>query len=116
MFEHVVRLEPNDASAHNGLGNVEHALGNLDAAIAASNRAIELAPRYAAAHHDLALAFEAKMRADPARADEWCQKALQVWQKTYQLAPDDPSSSADYILTIGQRISWLERQCGRGEI
>ncbi len=112
LFEHVVQLEPNDASAHNGLGNVEHALGNLDGAIAAYSRAIELAPGYAAAHHDLALAFEAKMQADPARAGEWCQKALQAWQRTYQLAPDDPSFSADYILTIGQRISWLKRQCG----
>jgi hypothetical protein len=114
LFKHVVQLEPDDASAHNGLGNVEYALGNLDAAIGAYSRAIELAPDYAAAHHDLALACEAKMQADPARADEWCREALQAWQGAYRLAPDDPLFSADDILTIGQRISWLERQCKHG--
>ncbi len=112
FFEHVVQFQPDEASAHNGLGNVECALGNLDAAIAAYERAIELAPHYTAAYHDLALAFEAKAQADPERADEWRLKALQAWQKTYQLAPDDAGFSADYILTIGQRISWLKRQCG----
>ena len=70
-----------------------------------------LAPGYTAAHHDLALAFEAKMRADPAHADEWCQRALQAWQRTYELAPDDPGFSADAILAIGQQISWLRREC-----
>jgi tetratricopeptide (TPR) repeat protein len=112
MFEHVVQLEPDNASAHNGLGNVQHALGNLDAAIAKYSRAIELAPTYTAAYHDLAIACEGKMQADPAHAMEWCQKALTAWRKTYQLAPEDAGFSADYILTIGQRISRLERQCG----
>jgi tetratricopeptide (TPR) repeat protein len=112
FFEHVVQLEPGDANAHNGLGNVAYALGDLDTAIAAYRRAIEIAPGYTAAHHDLALAFEAKMQADPAHADEWRQQALQAWQRTYELAPDDPGFSADAILAIGQRVSVLRH--GRG--
>ena len=111
-FRHVVGLEPNNAAAHNGLGNIEYALGNLDGAIVAYNRAIALAPGYTAAHHDLALVFEAKMEADPAHADGWCRKALQAWQTVYRLAPDDPIFSADDVLAIGQRISWFKQRCG----
>lgn len=113
LFEHAAKLAPNDASAQNGLGNVQYARGNIDAAIKAYSRAIELAPTYAAAHHDLALALEAKMHADSAHAQKWCQDALQEWQKTYQLAPDDPGFSPEYILTIGQQITLLKQQCNR---
>ena len=112
FFEHVVQLNPEDAAANNGLGNVEYARGNLDAAIAAYSRAVELAPGYAEAHHDLALAFEAKIQAEPARAGEWCRRALRAWRRVYELAPDNPGFSAEEILAIGQRISWLKRQCG----
>jgi tetratricopeptide (TPR) repeat protein len=107
MFEHAAQLDPANSSAQNGLGNVQYALGNLDAAIAAYTRAIELDPAYTAAYHDLALAYEGKMQ----EGREWCQKALEAWRKAYQLAPDDPTFPADYLLAIGQRISWLEQQC-----
>lgn len=112
LFEHAAQLDPNDPSAQNGLGNVQYARGNLDAAIKAYKNAISLAPSYTAAHHDLAIAYEAKMKAAPSDATEWCQKALAAWQKTYHLAPKDPGFSADYIFEIGRRIRWLEGQCG----
>jgi tetratricopeptide (TPR) repeat protein len=112
LFEQAVRLNPDDASAHNGLGNVQYALGNLDAAIEAYNKAIKLAPNYTAAYHDLSLAYKAKMDADPGHATDWCQKALAAWQEAYHLAPEDPGFSADYVLKMGQHLRWLERQCG----
>lgn len=112
FFQHAVQLDPTDASAQNGLGNVQYAVGNLDAAIAAYSQAVALLPTYTAAHHDLALAYEGKMKSDPAHANDWCQKAVATWQTAYQLAPEDPSFSADDVLRIGQRIRWLERQCG----
>ncbi len=112
LFEYTVQFDPHNASAQNGLGNVHHALGNLDAAIEAYTRAIELAPTYTAVYHDLALAYEAKMQANPASVAEWCRKALATWQQAYHFAPDDPGFSADHILQIGKRIRWLERQCG----
>jgi tetratricopeptide (TPR) repeat protein len=115
LFQHVVQLEPNNAGAHNGLGNIEHALGNLDAAITAYHRAIELLPSYTAAHHDLALAFEGKMQSDQIHKDDWCTKAVEEWQRTYDLAPNDPGFSAEYILKIGQRITWLKQQCGKAK-
>jgi tetratricopeptide (TPR) repeat protein len=112
LFEQAARLNPADAGAHNGLGNVQYALGHWDAAIQAYSRAIELAPTYASAYHDLTLAYEAKMKADPGHAAEWCRKALAAWQKAYHLAPQDPSFSADYLLKMGQHLHWLEQQCG----
>lgn len=112
LFEQAARLNPEDAGAHNGLGNVQYALGHWDAAIQAYSRAIELAPTYTAAYHDLTLAYEAKMKADPEHASEWCRKALAAWQKAYHLAPQDPSFSADYLLKMGQHLHWLEQQCG----
>jgi tetratricopeptide (TPR) repeat protein len=112
LFEQAAKLNPDDPSAHNGLGNVQYALGNLDAAIQAYSRAVELAPTYTAAYHDLTLAYEAKMKADPKHASQWCRKALAAWQKAYHLAPQDPTFSADYLLTMGQHLHWLEEQCG----
>jgi tetratricopeptide (TPR) repeat protein len=109
LFEQAAKLDPDDASAQNGLGNVQHALGNLDAAISAYQRAIELAPKYTAAYHDLALAFEAKMEAEPSARGHWRERALEAWQEAYRLAPDDPGFSADQVLAIGQRISLLRR-------
>jgi tetratricopeptide (TPR) repeat protein len=111
FFEHVVQQDPEDASAQNGLGNVQYALGHLDAAIDAYCRAIELKPAYSAAHHDLAAAYEAKRKEDPARSAEWCRKALAAWREAYELAPNDRGFSADQVLWIGQRIAWLKRQC-----
>ncbi|MBE9581195.1 MAG: tetratricopeptide repeat protein [Proteobacteria bacterium] len=114
LFRHVVQLDLGNAGAHNGLGNIEDALGNIDAAITCYNQAIELMPKYTAAYHDLAIAFENKMKTDPTHSNDWCRKALEAWQKTYELAPNDPGFSADYIVTIGQRISWLKQKCGKG--
>jgi tetratricopeptide (TPR) repeat protein len=111
FFEHVAQEDPEDASAQNGLGNVQYALGHLDAAIDAYCRAVELQPAYTAAHHDLAIAYEARMKADPAHSTDWCQKALAAWREAYELAPNDPGFSADQVLWMGQRIAWLKRQC-----
>jgi tetratricopeptide (TPR) repeat protein len=113
LFQHVVQLEPENASAHNGLGNVEYARGNLEGAIEAGKRAIKLIPSYTAAHHDLAITYEAKMKADPRRAKDWCRKALEAWQRAYELAPADPGFSPDYIVSMGQQISRLKAQCAR---
>jgi hypothetical protein len=69
-------------------------------------------PTYTAAHHDLAITYEAKMEEDPDHAADWCHKALASWRQVYALGPEDAAFSADYLLTIGQRIRWLGRQCG----
>ncbi|MBN1660287.1 MAG: CHAT domain-containing protein [Anaerolineae bacterium] len=111
FFDHVVRLDPDHASAHNGLGNVLYARGEIDRAIDAYRRAVELQPTYAAAHHDLAAAYQAKMAQDPPNAASWCRQALAEWRQVYELAPLDLTFSADDLLIIGQRIAWLRQQC-----
>jgi len=112
-FEFVARLDPENASAQNGLGNIQHALGNLDAAIKAYSQAIRLLPTYTAAYHDLSLAYEDKMKIDRKHARDWCEKALRTWRKAYRLAPKDPGFSEADLLRIGQSISWLEGKCGK---
>ena len=113
LFQHVVQLEPENASALNGLGNVEYARGNLDGAIAACEQATKLIPSYTAAHHDLAITYEAKMKADPRRAKDWCRKTLETWQRAYELAPADPGFSSEYIVSMGQQISRLKGECAK---
>ena len=107
LFEQAAKLDPKDASAQNGMGNVLDARGDLDGAIAAYRRAIKLAPDYTAAHHDLAAAFEEKAKAEPSGAKAWLKRALRAWQEAYRLAPNDPLFSADQVLEMGQRIEWL---------
>lgn len=58
-------------------------------------------------------ALEARMQNDPKHKHDWCQKAVEEWQNTYDLAPGDTGFSARYILEIGQRITWLKTRCGK---
>lgn len=110
IFAQAAKLDPSNPSAQNGLGNVEYMLGHLDAAIAAYRRAVDLAPTYTAAWHDLAVAYEAKGQADPSRATKWRKQALAAWRKTYALMPGDPSFSPEYVVSVGKRVAWLEQQ------
>ena len=109
-FEGAIKLDPGDPSAQNGLGNIFYARQDFEKAIEAHKRAVKLSPSYTAAYHDLALAYEAQMSRDSKEAAKWRQAAIKAWKKTYELAPEDPGFTADYILTIGKRIHWLETQ------
>jgi tetratricopeptide (TPR) repeat protein len=112
-FEQALSLDPDDASAQLGMGNVLYAQGKLDGAIAACSRATELMPRFTSAHHDLALVCEGKMAADPGRADEWCRRALAAWWQAYQLMQGDAAYGPDYASTyILPRLTWLMERCG----
>lgn len=112
IFTQAVRLDPSNPSALKGLATAKHEMGDLDAAISLYLKTIELAPEYVSAHHDLAIAYEDKMHVDEEQKTQWCRKALQEWQKAYQLAPNDPGYSADYIVQmIGKRIARLKEQC-----
>jgi predicted O-linked N-acetylglucosamine transferase (SPINDLY family) len=52
-FQKTVELMPNDAEAHNNLGNVLKDLGQLDSAVASYRRALEIKPDFAEAHSNL---------------------------------------------------------------
>ena len=111
LFAHILKLNPDDPSAHNGLANVAYARGDFDMAVTHSQRAVSLADYYTAAYKDLALAYEGKWGQDPDQAAHWCALAIAAWREAYRLAPDDPSFTADQILQIGKRIRKLEKYC-----
>ncbi len=108
LLERAVQLGADNAMVYYGIGFTRRAVGNLDAAVAAYERAVELHPGYTLAYRDLALAYESKMQVDASRAGEWCRKALWAWQQVYQLAPNDPGFSANYA-AISQRMAQLQQ-------
>ena len=67
------------------LGNVLDELERLDESIAAYRRAVALAPRYADAHYNLALAYERKGRR---------RQALRHWQAIVKLDNRGPVGGA----------------------
>ena len=112
LFTDITRLAPTDAGAYNGLGNVQSLRGNFDAAIESYLKAIRILPQYGAAYHDLALAYEAKRRADPEHDRTWCTKALDAWRKTDEIAGKSRNEwTGDEINGIRQSIQRLAEQC-----
>jgi tetratricopeptide (TPR) repeat protein len=112
-FEQALHLDPDDAAAQLGMGNVLYARGKLDEAYAACSRAIELMPNFTSAYHDLAMVCEAQMKKEPEHTDDWCRRALAAWWRTYQLMQGDAAYAADYATgTVLPRWAWLMEQCG----
>jgi tetratricopeptide (TPR) repeat protein len=115
-FQQALRLDPDDAAAQLGMGNVLYAQNKLDEAFAACSRATELMPKFTSAHHDLALVCERKMTADPEHADDWCRAALAAWRRTRDLMQGDAAYPPDYVSRyIEPRLAWFTQQCGPGE-
>lgn len=112
LFTQAVRLDPSYPGALKGLAVAKHYMGDLNAEIDLYLKTVKLAPKYASAHHDLAIAYEEKMQTDPGQKTQWCRKALREWQTFYQLAPNDPGFSEDYIVRIGKHITNLKGECG----
>jgi serine/threonine-protein kinase len=64
-----IRLEPDDALAHNSLGNALAGQGKLEAAVAEYRAAIRLKPDYAGAHYNLGLALAGQGKPEAAVAE-----------------------------------------------
>ena len=112
LFKDTLRLDPSNEGALNGLGNVQYARGEPDAAITSYRSAVEANPTYASAYHDLALAYEAKWRADPGHGSNWCTLALAAWRKTHELGSKQPMfSTGSFLERIQDHIDSLETQC-----
>ena len=80
MLSACVQLQPDDALAHNNLGNAWKDQGKLDEAVACYQRALLLKPDYAAAHNNLGNVFK-----DQRKLDE----AVACYRRALQLQPDD---------------------------
>ncbi len=87
-LQEAVAIHPNYKNAYLLLGNAHYYLGNYEEAIAYYRRALELAPGYAEANRNLAIAlrdagrYYGEQRQDIARA-------LQFLEQAYQMEPRD---------------------------
>jgi tetratricopeptide (TPR) repeat protein len=79
IYEDAARKCPNNARAHSNLGYVLIDAGEIDRALAACSRAIELSPDFAEAYNNRGLAFAAKGQYDRAIAD---------YNRVIELQPD----------------------------
>ncbi len=112
-FEIALALEDpadinNIAGAKNGLGNYYSLTGDYDKAINMHLEAIKIVPRYASAHHDLALVYEEKMGKNGSDSNEWRMKAIEEWKKALLFGKNDPNFSPDDMVRIEKRIHDLK--------
>lgn len=113
-FQRAIEVNPYDASALNGLGNLEYQAHNYRAAVDLMERAIALAPNYTFAYHDLGGAAMALMRQDPVGGYHWCRKALTAFETALSLAERDASFGPNEMRRIRGYIAYLKKECGPG--
>ena len=59
-YKKTIELRPNDAHAHNNMGNAYKEMGDFDKAIKCYDRAINSKPDYASAHYNLGIVYQKK--------------------------------------------------------
>lgn len=109
-FKNVLDLNGRDPGALNGLGNVLFQQGKLQEALQMYEKALRIAPTYAAASHDAAMVCERLMNRDLPRKAEWRTKAIEFWERFIELSRDDPQISPEYADRIRERIRRLSRE------
>ena len=123
-----VQLEPQDAEAHNNLGNTLKELGRLDEAEASYKKAIALKPDYAKAYNNLGVTLQElgrlkeaeasykkaiKLKPDYAKAHynlgkvyktiAKYSKAVECFEKTLELSSEDLLGATLQLATLGKR-------------
>ncbi len=90
QFKKVLGVEPNDPGALNGMGSVLAVKGQLEEAMDYIERAIEVRPRYPAAHCDLAQCCYALVQrgGDPQQRQELLRKGLTSYLWLAELRKD----------------------------
>ncbi len=76
IYREILRLQPNNAAAHNNLGSAFKGLGKLDEAVASYHKALAIKPDYAKAHINLGYALQGLGKSDEAVASY--RKALAI--------------------------------------
>jgi tetratricopeptide (TPR) repeat protein len=82
-LERAATLSPDDAGAHNNLGNALGQLGRLDDAVASYRRALALKPDFAEAHNNLGNSLQGLGQLEAAAAS---------YRRALQLKPDYPEA------------------------
>ena len=90
-FERAAVLRPDLAEAHNDLGRVRLALGNVTGAMASCQRALELRPDFAAAHGNLANARRSRGELDA---------AIEGYRRVIALEPDSLVALAHLVAAL----------------
>ena len=85
LFQQVLGANPKDAGAHNGLGGVDFARGDIDHAIAEYETATGIAPEYAYSWHDLTLALYTKYTAATAPERDTLRRLIVALQRVLEL-------------------------------
>ena len=104
LLETAIEHEPRFVDAHNNLGNVLKAEGDLLRAESAYRRAIDIAPSYFDAHFNLGIVLEAMGR--PGEGKESYRNALDI-QPDYLPAYLNSGSSTRRSNTIGGSSRWI---------
>ncbi len=86
-----VKLSPQDAEAHNNLGNTLKELERLDEAECSYKQAIDLSPNYAEAHCNLGIVLHALGKLDKAEAS---------YKQAASLKPDFPEAYGNLGITL----------------
>ncbi|VXD23376.1 Tetratricopeptide TPR_2 repeat protein [Planktothrix serta PCC 8927] len=84
IFRQVIRINPQDANAYNGMGNALRKQGKLEEAITYYQKAIQLDPKYPNAYNGMGLALKDQGKLEA---------AITNYQKAIQL---DPKSAIPY--------------------
>lgn len=109
-FEFVLEKDAQNSGAFNGLGNICSLRNDLDSAITHYKKAIQIAPDYLFAHHDLAGAYYIKGYNDISVRREFYEKAIEEFRKVLQLNEHQHSLEPLYVSQIHNRINALSSE------
>jgi len=99
QYQKTLEIKPDDAKAHNNLGDVFNKKGRVDEAIAQFQKAVEIQPDYAEAHRNLAICLRQQGRMG---------EAIAHYQKALQIEPANPS--------IQNSLAWLLATCSEASL
>lgn len=110
-FKWALEKDPSNVNACHGIGDIERARGNTDAAIEYYDKCIRLLPSHTVSYIHLFEIYEMKIRTDQENAEEWCKKALEAARKAEKYGLDEAGISMDNLRYIREMINHLEQIC-----
>ena len=87
-FEEAVRLQPNSVPAQFNLAACYEGIGDPLKAIGIYNRILRMSPNDSDCYHNLGTSYMKMYHLD--RSPQWKKLALQAWQRSLELRPDQP--------------------------
>lgn len=110
-FKWTLEKDPSNVNACHGIGDIERARGNIDAAVEYYNECIRLLPSHTVSYIHLSEIYEMKIMTDQEKAGEWCRKAIEAARKAEKYGFDEAGISMDNLRYIKNMINHLEQIC-----